>query len=168
MSDIVIRHAETDDAAALQRLYSQPETYNDTLQLPFPSLQRWQERLKNTPDGQHMMVACIDERIVGQCFVALNTPARRRHTATFGLGVDVHHRGKGVASAMLAAIIDLCDNWLQVDRLELTVYADNAAAIALYEKYGFVTEGRGVRFAMRQGVQVDALFMARLRKEPRG
>ncbi|PRD16041.1 GNAT family N-acetyltransferase [Pantoea coffeiphila] len=163
MSEIIVRHAEPDDAAALHQMYSQPETYSDTLQLPYPSLQRWQEKLKNTPDGQHMLVACINGQIVGQCFVALNTPARRRHTATFGLGVDVRHRGKGVAKAMMTAIVDLCDSWLQVDRIELTVYADNQAAIALYEKFGFVTEGRGVRFGVRNGVQVDALFMARLK-----
>lgn len=163
MVSITIRHAEPEDAAALHQMYGQPETFSDTLQLPYPSLQKWQERLKNTPEGQHVLVACIEGQIVGQCFVRLDAALRRRHTACFGLGVDARHRGKGVAKAMMAAIIDLCDNWLQVDRIELTVYASNEAAIALYQKFGFVIEGRGVRYAVRNGVQVDALFMARLK-----
>lgn len=165
MNNITVRHAEPDDAAALHQMYGQPETFSDTLQLPYPSRQKWQERLKNTPEGQHTLVACIDEQIVGQCFIALNSPARRSHAAWFGIGVDARYRGKGVARAMMTAIIDLCDNWLRVDRIELTVFADNKAAITLYQKFGFVTEGRGVRYAMRNGIQVDALFMARLKDQ---
>ncbi len=37
--------------------------------------------------------------------------------------------------------MDLADNWLNLQRLELTVYSDNAAAIALYRKFGFEQEG---------------------------
>lgn len=34
MSEIVVRHVETTDAQALHQLYSQPQAYRDTLQLP--------------------------------------------------------------------------------------------------------------------------------------
>jgi putative acetyltransferase len=63
----------------------------------------------------------------------------------------------------MAAMIDLADNWLGLRRLELEVWADNAAAIHLYEKFGFVVEGTGRQFARRAGELVDAHFMARLR-----
>jgi putative acetyltransferase len=46
------------------------------------------------------------------------------------------------------------------------VYSDNAAAIRLYEKVGFVVEGIARDFALRDGVFVDALLMARLRTDP--
>lgn len=163
MGEIVIRHVVAEDAGALLQLYSQPDTMADTLQLPHPSLQKWQERISKIPEGTHMLVACIEDRIVGQITLYINGPARRRHTASFGLGVDTHHRRKGVAKAMMRAILDLCDNWLGVERVELTVFADNQAAIELYERFGFETEGRARRFALRNGEQVDALYMARLR-----
>jgi len=51
-------------------------------------------------------------------------------------------------------------------RLELTVYADNARAIALYESLGFRHEGRHVGYALRDGHYVDALSMARLHPDP--
>jgi putative acetyltransferase len=75
-------------------------------------------------------------------------------------------QGKGVGSALLGAIVDLADNWLNVFRLELTVYVDNERAIALYRKFGFETEGTHKAYALRAGQYVDALFMARIRPKP--
>jgi putative acetyltransferase len=49
-------------------------------------------------------------------------------------------RGKGVGSALLAASID----WARehgLHKLSLSVFPHNAAAIALYRKYGFEQEG---------------------------
>jgi putative acetyltransferase len=40
---------------------------------------------------------------------------------------------------------------------------DNAAGIALYEKFGFEIEGTHRRFAFRDGEYVDAYSMARLK-----
>ncbi len=63
----------------------------------------------------------------------------------------------------MEAALDLADNWLDLVRLELTVYADNAAGIALYEKFGFVIEGTQRLFAFRNGEYVDAYSMARIK-----
>lgn len=163
MPEIVIRHAEPGDAEALHRILSQPETYRDTLQLPHPALKIWQERVAVSQAGLHRLVACIEGIVVGDLTLEVNSRARRRHTASFGLCVDGQHRGKGIATALMQEMISLCDDWLGVERIELTVFADNATAISLYEKFGFVTEGVARRFAVREGQQVDALYMARLR-----
>lgn len=50
--------------------------------------------------------------------------------------------------------------------LNCTVYTDNALAMALYEKFGFVHEGTHRAFALRNGVYVDALAMTRLHSNP--
>ena len=63
----------------------------------------------------------------------------------------------------MAAMVDLADNWLDLRRLELTVFADNEAGIALYTRFGFVQEGLLRCYAYRGGQDVDALAMARLR-----
>lgn len=70
---------------------------------------------------------------------------------------------RGGGTALMAAMIDLADNWLGLHRIELTVNADNAAAIHLYEKVGFTVEGRFRDYLFRAGQYVDALAMARLR-----
>jgi putative acetyltransferase len=71
--------------------------------------------------------------------------------------------GKGVGTALMRAIVDLADNWIGYRRLELTVYTDNAAALALYRKFGFDVEGTLRDYSYRDGRYVDAYTMARLR-----
>ena len=63
----------------------------------------------------------------------------------------------------MRAALDMADNRLNLSRLDLRVYVDNAPAIALYEKFGFEVEGTHRRFAFRDGEYVDAHVMARLR-----
>jgi putative acetyltransferase len=59
----------------------------------------------------------------------------------------------------------LAFNWLGLRRIEVTVYADNAAAVRLYRKVGFAIEGTARRFALRDGVLVDAHHMALFRHQ---
>ncbi|OMQ21049.1 GNAT family N-acetyltransferase [Serratia oryzae] len=163
MGEIVVRHAENKDAEALHQLFSHPVVYRDTLQLPLPSKELWQQRLANLKPGTHSLVACIDELVVGQMTVELIQRIRRRHVATFGLGVHADYQGKGIGSALMKAMIDICDNWGAIERIELTVFTDNQSAIALYRKFGFEIEGTSRRFAFRDGELVDAYHMARFR-----
>jgi putative acetyltransferase len=65
----------------------------------------------------------------------------------------------------MQAAMEVADKWLNLLRLELEVYADNAPAVRLYQKSGFVIEGTLVRYAYRAGEYVDVYTMARLRQE---
>ena len=79
------------------------------------------------------------------------------------MSVHDDFQNRGVGSALMAAMVDLADNWLGLRRIELEVWTDNAPAVHLYEKFGFKIEGRGRQFARRAGQLVDAYYMARLR-----
>jgi putative acetyltransferase len=86
-----------------------------------------------------------------------------RHVGSIGMAVRDDWQGRGVGTALMEAALDLADNWLNLTRVELTVYVDNAPAIALYEKFGFEVEGTHRRMAFRNGGYVDGYSMARLR-----
>ena len=159
---ISIRHTEPDDFKAVQSLYAQPKCYSGTLQLPYPSLSHWQTRLANIDKNNHNLVAEIDNVIVGQITMEIMEKARRKHVATLGMAVSHKQQNKGIGYQLLTAIIDLADNWLAIRRIELEVYTDNHAAIALYEKAGFVIEGTAKDYAFRDGKYVNAYLMARL------
>jgi putative acetyltransferase len=109
-------------------------------------------------------VAVVGDRIVGMVSVETfpNRP-RRRHAGAIGICVHEEWHGKGVGTALMRAIVDLADNWLNLTRLELEVYADNEAAISLYERMGFEVEGTLRQHAFRDGQYVYSKMMARLR-----
>ena len=66
----------------------------------------------------------------------------------------------------MEAVLEIADNWMNLRRIELTVYFDNEAAQRLYRKFGFEMEGRLRDYAVRDGVFADAMSMARLRACP--
>ncbi|MBY5992167.1 GNAT family N-acetyltransferase [Ferrimonas balearica] len=159
-----IRRAEPSDAAAFQQIAAGRSAYSNTMQLPWPSLAMWQRRCEQWPDHLHMLVAETPEgQVVGNVGLeALQSP-RRRHVGQLGMFVHDQWQGKGVGSALLAAAIELAEQWLALTRLELEVYTDNEAGLALYRKYGFESEGVARAAAFRDGALVDVERMARLR-----
>jgi putative acetyltransferase len=163
--NIVIRHAEPGDYEDMQRIFASPEVIRGTMQLPFPSAELWRKRLSEPTEGQYRLVACAEDEVVGT--LGLHTfpkRPRRRHAAGIGMAVRDDWQGKGIGTALMAAALDLADNWLNLTRLELTVFADNEPAIRLYDKFGFTTEGTLVQYVLRDGEFSDCITMARIRK----
>ena len=64
--------------------------------------------------------------------------------------------GKGVGRALLDAIVELADNLARPRPLGLFVFTDNATAIRLYERAGFVIEGTMPRRGFGAGGWMDA------------
>jgi putative acetyltransferase len=160
---IVVRRAEPGDYEAVCRLFENEGAYSGTLQLPFPSRETWRKRTAETPEGDYMLVACVDGEIVGHAGLHASKSPRRTHAMSLGLAVaDPWHR-RGVGTALVKAMVGLADDWMNVIRLELTVFADNAAALALYRKFGFEIEGTHKAYALRAGEYVDAHSMARVK-----
>ena len=162
--EITVRHTEPGDYEALHRIMSGPKAAHGTLQLPFPSAETWRKRLAEPPEGLSSLAAAADEEVVGNLGLeTFPTRPRMRHVGSIGMAVRDDWQGKGVGTALMRAALDLADNWLNLSRIELRVYVDNAAGIALYEKFGFEIEGTHRRLAFRNGAYVDAYSMARLR-----
>ena len=161
MAEVIIRAYEQEDIPALARLFNQRSVAAGTLQIPLMAVSERAERYKPSPELR-MIVAELDGKIVGHAALHLQR-GRRQHVAGIGMGVDEDHHGQGIGSKLMEALMDLADNWYNIARVELTVYADNAAAIHLYQKFGFVEEGLHRDYAFREGTFVDALSMARLR-----
>lgn len=160
---ILIRRTEPTDAEGLQAVMTNKNAYTETLQLPNPSLAMWQKRLANIPDHVHPFVAVCDNEIVGHIWLTVALNPRRQHTAEIGMAVADNFHGQGIGTKLMQTAVTLADNWLNLQRLELTVYTDNKKAIGLYQKFGFEIEGEHKKFAFRNGEFVNAYAMARLK-----
>ncbi|WP_373974266.1 GNAT family N-acetyltransferase [Chitinibacter sp. SCUT-21] len=163
MTTVQIRHSTSADIDAITRIYAGKKAYTGTLGLPYPSLEVWQKKLGTMPQGSYSLVADLNGEVVGNLFLGVEQNPRRKHVASFGIWVRDDLQGQQIGSQLMAAAIDLADNWLNVHRLEITVYTDNDAAIALYRKFGFEIEGEGKDFAFRDGSYANVFYMARIR-----
>jgi L-phenylalanine/L-methionine N-acetyltransferase len=169
-SAIVIRRPRPEDAAAILATMNDPGVLPGLLQLPYATEAMWRKRIEEMPVGpttaELFIVAECGGKVVGNAGCHPLQHVRRRHAAGIGMAVAKDAQGQGVGSALMAAIIDWADNWAQLLRLELTVYTDNDAAVALYRKFGFLHEGTHRAYALRDGVYIDAHCMARLHPSP--
>lgn len=163
MKELHIRHTQTTDAQGLYELMTGTDAYQQTLQLPNPSLDMWQKRLAHIPDNTYSYVAILNQQVVGNIFIEVHPSPRRKHTARLGMTVKDGFHGQGIGKKLMQTIVDLADNWLNLTRLELTVYTDNEKAIKLYQNFGFIIEGEAVDFAFRNGQFINAYYMARIK-----
>jgi len=167
---LTIRRCQPSDAPAIVRMAGDAAIYPNLLQMPYPSEERWRKLLEgNEVSGNtDLVLAAVDndQLLAWAGLHSVGAALRRRHVMSLGITVGREAQGRGVGSALMQALIDYADQWGQVLRIELTVYTDNHKAIRLYRRFGFEEEGVKRAFALRDGVYVDALEMARLHPNP--
>ncbi|MEP3276102.1 MAG: GNAT family N-acetyltransferase [Stappiaceae bacterium] len=132
---IGIRHVQIEDVEALHRIFPSNRTMLGTMRLPYQALDYTKKRLA-PEDGVIKLVALMADEIAGFCELITYSDAHRHcHVGEFNMiATNEKWRGRGAGAALMDAMIDLSDNWLQLRRLNLIVWTPNIAAIALYKK----------------------------------
>ena len=162
MGDIQVRAVEPEDWPDIAELFDQPAVIAGTLQLPFATRDARRKRLETPPaPGLLRLGAVLEGKLIGMAGLT-RLDNRRAHVATIFMAVHDEFQGRGAGVALMRALTDMADRWLNLSRIELTVYSDNTRAIGLYERFGFIREGLHRDFAFRNGAFVDALAMARI------
>lgn len=111
--------------------------------------------------AQQIYITEDQGEVVG--FIAASQGAFQRnlHVCSLMIGVRSHCQGKGAGSGLMRAALDWAQS-IGIERTELTVAEDNAAAIALYQKFGFEKEGIKRDAYRVDGKPVNELMMARV------
>jgi L-amino acid N-acyltransferase YncA len=154
MAEFAIRPAREDDAQALAQLFAAVAAEGDGIatEPPVDLEARAARFARETETG---MVADAGGRIVGVIHVEVS----RFGFGDLGMLVDAGWRGRGIGSALLQAAIE----WSRAQglhKLALEVFPANAAAVALYRKYGFAEEGRRVGHYRRSNGELwDSIVM---------
>lgn len=91
------------------------------------------------------IIALVDGRVAGTAGVdAIGGKYKLRHRAEFGISVLKEYWGLGIGRALMDACIE-CARQAGYAQLELTVVAENARAVEMYRRAGFVEFGRNPR-----------------------
>jgi RimJ/RimL family protein N-acetyltransferase len=155
---VELRRLTADDAQALTALAEQPSVVATTA--PFTRLgggdvfARWLER------PGLMLGAWRDIQLVGAIIVERPHAFLRAHVVDVGyVAVSESARGQGIGDQLVAATLAwACAEGVR--RVELRVWPANIGAVRLYERHGFVLEGRLRAHAQVGDRLVDALLLA--------
>jgi RimJ/RimL family protein N-acetyltransferase len=120
-------------------------------------VERRRRRMVEDVEGEDaiVLVAEADGTPVGQ----LGLHLARYGVADLGMAVATGWRGRGVGTALMAEAVARART-AGAHKIALQVWPHNAAAIALYERFGFQREGYLTRhYRRRSGELWDAIIM---------
>jgi RimJ/RimL family protein N-acetyltransferase len=166
--EFVVRSAQPVDAAALLA-YIRPvaeETEFFVLEPDeFPATEeeerKWVQDHLDSP-GKLLLLAEAAGTIIGSLSFEDGPYRRIAHRGSLGIAVVRQWRGQGVGTALLRTLLEWAEASPLIEKVCLEVFATNESAIRLYEKLGFVEEGRRLREIKRgPGDYVDAVAMCR-------
>lgn len=169
---LMLREAEPGDAEQLLLFLEQTagESENITrspgeLKL---TVEREREILQTSLESPTNLVLLAE--IAGEIAGSLNFHSgerqRTRHAGEIGLLVLRKYWGLGIGGYLLASLIAWARGTGVIRKIDLHVRVDNLAAIHLYEKYGFVREGRISRELFVHGEFIDLYAMGLLIDPP--
>lgn len=160
----VIERAQPEDAAAFIKYLKAVGGESDnltfgaegipvTVEAEADFLRKYSADSKST-----MLVAKEEGRLIGNAHLESFSRPRTAHRADMGITVRKEAWGRGVGSALMERLIAHAREQ-GIEIIELQVRSDNAAAIHLYEKFGFVKIGQYPGFLKVNGVNVPCDLM---------
>ena len=113
---------------------------------------------RNIDDNMPAFFALDGDRVVGWADIRREERPAHHHRGVLGMGVHREYRGRGIGRTLLQAALAKAKE-IGLVRVDLTVYAGNTAALALYRNCGFVEEGRMVKGRYLDGRFDDVVHM---------
>ena len=167
--ELLIREAEPKDAAELVAFLNRVSLETDFTSLDRDGILLTSEELEiflnkqASSDNQITLLAFLNDKIAGIVNITADQRKRVRHIGDLFIVIGKKYWNNGLGSFLLEEVVE----WAQASgilrRLQLTVQTRNQAAVHLYQKHGFVIEGRQERGAyIEEGDFIDVYLMGRL------
>lgn len=169
---IRLRPVEKDDLPRFVKWFADPELRAYlAAYLPFSLAQeeKWYERNQAAGDTQAWAIDAQPDNgghwaHIGSC--GFHHIDQRSRAAEFGIVIGApDYRGQGYGVDAVQTLVEFGFYTLNLNRIYLRVFADNARAIRCYEKVGFQQEGRLRQDNYNNGAYRDTLLMGLLRSD---
>ncbi|CAN7313320.1 GNAT family N-acetyltransferase [Duganella sp. LjRoot269] len=142
---MTLRFVETADAAAMFRLFSDPEALRHWSSAPWLDISQAVDNIEQTQraylDGSALRLAMAlpDGEVIGTA--TLYAFDRRNHRCEIGYMLARPHWGRRYMQEALAALISHGFGPLELHRIEADIHPDNIASARLLESLHFQVEG---------------------------
>lgn len=115
---------------------------------------------KSESENEVQIIAVVGDVVAGTAGIeAVGKKYKVRHRAEFGIHIAKEFWGLGIGRALMDACIE-CAKKAGYIQLELTVVAENARALSLYRRAGFVEYGRNPKgFHSRMSGFQEVIYM---------
>ena len=167
--ELLIREAEPGDAAELVTFLNRVSLETDFTSLDGDGILLTSEEMEifldkqASSDNQITLLAFLNDKIAGLVNITADQRKRVRHIGDLFIVIGKKYWNNGLGNLLLEEVIE----WVQASgilrRLQLTVQTRNQAAVHLYQKHGFIIEGRQERGAyIEEGNFIDVYLMGKL------
>ncbi|WP_251444002.1 GNAT family N-acetyltransferase [Veillonella intestinalis] len=156
--NITIRRGERQDIAALLDIYNYEVLHGvATLDIRPRTIEEWTEwyeahNIKNHP----LLVATVENTVAGYATLS-EYRSKEAYSSTVELSIYVgpDFRGKGIASRLMADILQLAKEDPTVHLVVSVITAGNEASVALHNKFNFTFCGTIREVGVKQGRYLD-------------
>ncbi len=173
MEKVYLRALEPSDVERTQKWHNDPELY-ETLVSPFRYVshaaeEEWIHGKAGYSQTEIRLAICLPEgdRHIGNVYLTEIDWISRHACVGIFIG-EAQYRSNGYGAQALRLLLHHAFHDLGLHRVYLIVLDDNPRAIALYEKCGFVVEGRLRQHDFKQGRFKDLIFMGLCVDDPGG
>jgi len=143
----------------VEREYTVTTIDDDMSDFTVDKEKEWVKRHIEEP-GHLLIVAEVDDRIIGSADLHNGNRKRTRHVGTLGITVIKDFRGLGVGEALMETLLGWASDNPLIEKISLEVLDINKPAIGLYNKLGFIEEGKKVKeIKLGQDSYADNILM---------
>jgi RimJ/RimL family protein N-acetyltransferase len=129
---------------------------------PLPDLEAEVKWVRSRREGKGITIVTKDDdgNIIACCEVGCSNSYRYGHRGDIGISILGSWCNRGLGGLLMNELVAWGRAQAQIMVLSLCVYADNARAIKVYERAGFVQDGHRRWHIQRDGQLIDEITMS--------
>ncbi|KOA19418.1 spermidine N(1)-acetyltransferase [Clostridium homopropionicum DSM 5847] len=165
IENIIVREAIIGDAEELNKLLEtvttetehfgyEPDEFNISVETQEHTINMY-----SMTDNAVLLVALLNDKIVGSLSFRAGGTNKLRHSGEFGVQVLKEYWGLGIGKKLIKHLIRWAKENKIIKKINLRVRIDNTSARHLYKKLGFKQEGILRKEFMSNGKFYDLIYM---------
>lgn len=158
---IAVKEANEDDGEAIKNVVNSVASEKYFV-VPECSREDWDEAIREIKRRKGLIIiAQANEKTVGMAHLVRGKFEKNKHVGFLGISILKEFRKIGIGTAMMKYIMEWARRQKGLEKVSLTVFSTNEAAINLYRTFGFQIEGMRKKQHKIEGKYIDETIMGK-------